>query len=95
VRIAISVKPGAYRDRLWRTENGLVAHIRAHPTDDDTNGYLLRYVAGCLRVAPGLVRLVNGQGSEKLIDIRAPEADLRPMLASLSEPPQAGLFDSQ
>jgi uncharacterized protein YggU (UPF0235/DUF167 family) len=96
MRIAVRVKPGAYRDRLWRDDEGLVAHIRARPVDGEANAYLLRYLAGCLRVAPSLVRLVRGRTSTvKMIDVAAPEADLRPMLSALEPPPQAGLFDEQ
>jgi uncharacterized protein len=96
MRIAVKVKPGAYRDRLWRDDDGLVAHIRARPVDGEANAYLLRYLAGCLRVAPSLVRLVKGRTAQiKIIEVAAPEADLRPMLSSLGPPPQAGLFDEQ
>jgi uncharacterized protein YggU (UPF0235/DUF167 family) len=94
MRISVRVKAGAYRDRLWRGEEGLVAHIRARPEDNEANAYIKRYLAGCLRVAPSLVRLVRGKASQyKVFDVAAPESDLRPMLDSLETAPQAGLFD--
>jgi uncharacterized protein YggU (UPF0235/DUF167 family) len=94
VRLAVRVKPSAYRDQLWRDDEGLVAHIRAAAHDGEANAYLLRYLAGCLRVAPSLIKLARGRtSSRKLIDINAPEADLRPMLDALEPPPQASLFE--
>lgn len=96
MRLTIRVKAGAYRDRLWRDDQGLVAHIRALPVDGEANSYLLRYLAGCLRVSPSIVRLVKGKTAPvKVIDIAAPEVDLRPMLEALESPPQSGLFDSE
>jgi uncharacterized protein YggU (UPF0235/DUF167 family) len=94
MRIAVRVKPRAHRDNLWRDTEGLIAHIRAAAHDGEANAYLIRYLSGRLRVTQSAVRLVSGKTStHKLVDIAAPEADLRPMLDALSPPPQAGLFD--
>jgi uncharacterized protein YggU (UPF0235/DUF167 family) len=96
MRIAVEVKPGAHRDHLWRDEHGLVAHIRAAPTDGRANEYLIRYLAGSLRVAKSLITITSGHTSRhKLITIKASEADLKPMLASLPPAPQTNLFDSE
>jgi uncharacterized protein YggU (UPF0235/DUF167 family) len=96
MRLTVQVKAGMHRDHLWRDAHGLVAHIRAAPTDGQANAYLVRYLAGSLRVAQSRVTIKSGHTSRhKLIEVRASEADLRPILDALPPVPQAGLFDSE
>jgi uncharacterized protein YggU (UPF0235/DUF167 family) len=95
MRLTIRVKAGAYRDRLWRDGSDLVLHVREDRDEAQTNAYIMRYLAGCLRVSPNSLRLVKGKSATtKVIDVSAPEADLRPMLDALEAPPQTSLFDS-
>ena len=91
--IAVEVKPGQRTDRLWRSEAGLLAHIRAIPQDGKANAYLVRYVAGELRVPQSLVTIRRGQTSpHKLLSVNVPEADLQPQLARLPVVAQSSLF---
>lgn len=94
MKLAVRVKPGSHRDELWREGDGLFARIRAVPQDGQANDYLIKFLSGSLRVSRGLIKLVRGHTStHKIIQIDAPEADLRPMLDSLPPVPQASLFD--
>lgn len=94
MKLGVRVKAGAHRDGLWREGDGLFAQIRAVPQDGQANEYLIKYLSGSLRVSRSLVRLVRGHtASHKLIEIDAPDADLRPMLYSLPPVPQVSLFD--
>lgn len=94
MKLAVRVKAGAHRDGLWREGDGLFAQIRAVPQNGQANDYLLKFLSGSLRVSHSLIKLQRGHTStHKLIQINAPEADLRPMLESLPPVPQARLFD--
>ena len=94
MKLAVRVKPGAHRDELWREGDGLFVRIRAVPQDGQANEYLIKFLSGSLRVSRSLVKLVRGHtGTHKLIQIDAPESDLKPMLDSLPPVPQASLFD--
>lgn len=94
VKLAVRVKPGAHRDGLWREGEGLYAQIRAVSQDGRANEYLIKYLSGSLRVSRSLIKLTRGHtATHKIIEISAPEADLRPMLDSLPPVPQARLFD--
>ncbi|HEY2004771.1 MAG TPA: DUF167 domain-containing protein [Candidatus Saccharimonadia bacterium] len=94
MKLGVRVKAGAHRDGLWREGDGLFVQIRAVPQDGQANEYLVKFLSGSLRVSRSLIKLVRGHTStHKLIEIDAPEADLRPMLNSLPPVPQARLFD--
>ena len=94
MRLAVRVKAAAHRDGLWREGDGLFAQIRAVPTGGEANEYLIKFLSGSLRVSRSLIKLVRGHRSNhKLINIDAPDADLRPILDSLPPVPQVSLFD--
>jgi uncharacterized protein YggU (UPF0235/DUF167 family) len=91
--IRVFVKPGQHADRLWRSEAGLVAYIRAAPHDGQANAHLIRFVAGSLRVPQSLVSIRKGQSSpHKTLSIQVPEADLKPQLDRLAVLAQNSLF---
>ncbi len=93
--LRVQVKSGQHKDRLWRREDGLVAHIRAVPKDGEANAYLVRFLAGELRVAASLVSIHRGRTSGyKTVMVDLPEADVRPQLERLTELPQTSLFDA-
>lgn len=93
MQLVVYVKPGAHRDRVWRTSAGLLAHLRISAPDGTANDYLLRYLSGCLRVAPNIITITSGRSeARKVLNIAVAEADLQPMLKALPEAPQADLF---
>jgi uncharacterized protein YggU (UPF0235/DUF167 family) len=96
MRITVQVKPGQRTDRLWRSGAGLVAHIRAVADDRRANAYLLRFVAGELRVPQSLVSITKGRTTPyKVLSINVPEDDLRPQLARLTASPPESLFATE
>ena len=91
---AVRVKTGAHRDGLWREGEGLYAQIRAAPTKGEANAYLVKFLAGSLRLSRSLVKITQGQtSSHKRISVDVPNADLQPILDSIPVLPQATLFD--
>jgi uncharacterized protein YggU (UPF0235/DUF167 family) len=96
MQLPIHVKAGQHTDRLWRDGSGLVAQIRAQPLDGKANIYLIRFVAGELRVPQSLVTIHRGKASShKVLSINIPEADLRPQLERLNVSPPGRLFEAK
>jgi uncharacterized protein YggU (UPF0235/DUF167 family) len=92
--MSVHVKAGAHRDGVWRDGDGLFVRLRAIPTGGQANKHLISYLSGSLRVAPSLVTVLRGiTSNHKIINIEAPEVDLRPMLDGLPDVPQSTLFD--
>jgi uncharacterized protein YggU (UPF0235/DUF167 family) len=94
MRLSVRVKPGAHRDGIWREGEGLFVRLRSVPKDGEANTYLISYLSGSLRLPPSVVKIVKGHSSlYKVLNIDAPEQDLRPMLSGLPMVPQTTLFD--
>lgn len=90
----ITVKSGQHQDRLWRHGDGLLVHLMAPSTGDQTNVPLIKYLAERLHVAKSLIEITKGETSpEKIIWVKIPYADLVSRIKRLDEMPQASLFE--
>jgi hypothetical protein len=64
VRLALRVQPGARRFALLgQYGERLKVAVQAPPTDGRANEALLGYLAACLELRPGALRLVAGSSS--------------------------------
>lgn len=64
MRLALRVQPGARRSALVGPHGErLKIAVQAPPADGRANDALLGYLAGCLDVRPGALRLVAGAAS--------------------------------
>jgi uncharacterized protein YggU (UPF0235/DUF167 family) len=89
MKLTVNVKANQRRDQIFWDGSGLLVRIRAVPQAGQANNYLVGFLAGSLRVPQSLITIKRGQTSQyKLIEIDAPEADLRAQLEKLSRAPQ-------
>lgn len=94
MKLLVRVMAGAARDSLKREGNTLFAELRTPPKGANLDEYLVRYLAGRLRVATSLIQLSAGSSaSHKNIKISARDIDLQPMLEALAPVAPARLFD--
>jgi uncharacterized protein YggU (UPF0235/DUF167 family) len=83
--INVSIKPNQKYDQLWRTPDGnLSAYITALPKDEESNKYLVQFLARRFGVQSKLVTIIKGiHGSEKTVVVSAPEDKLRRTITRL------------
>lgn len=94
VKLLVRVQPGTFRDGLWRSSDGLAVELRVSPESPHTEEYLLKFLSGSLRVAPGLMVIRKGPSKNyRTITVNVSDADLEPILAGLPLVPQARLFE--
>jgi hypothetical protein len=94
VKLLVRVSPGTFRDGLWRSSDGLAVELRIAPESPHTEEYLLKFLSGSLRVAPGLMVIQKGPSKNyRSVTVNVSDTDLQPILAGLPPVPQAKLFE--
>jgi len=81
----VHIKPGAKKDALTKTEDGIwKIHIRAQPVDGKANKYLIEYLSKCLGIAKSKIEIKKGETSaHKTLLIDAEESEVMARLNGL------------
>jgi uncharacterized protein YggU (UPF0235/DUF167 family) len=82
MRLKVSVKPGAFEDRVFKEPDGsLKVWVRARPQGGKANEAAVKAVAKFLRVAKSQVKIVSGPSSRtKIMEVPGSESSGLPFL---------------
>jgi len=74
----VHVKPGAQKDSLAKTDDGIwKIHIHAQPVDGKANKYLIEYLNNCLSIAKSKIEIKKGEtNAHKTMQIDAEESEV-------------------